>query len=328
VRRVAPIALIAVAGCGGSGGSADTTTTPTPTSPPARTATTTQQATTPKSKPQPKPRAPRTPQRSLGIGDQNATMFAAPLFRRLHVRIARRVFPWDAMRLPTERALADQWLGAAKAAGVEPFVTFGASREHPEELPTVAQFRDAFNAFRKRYPQVRVYAPWNEANHRSQPTYDHPDRAAAYYDVVHAWCPGCTVVAADVLDQAGFERWLQRFRAATKSHPQLWGLHNYSDTNRFRTRGTRAMLRTVPGDIWVTETGGVARFGRSFPFDLRRQARATAFTFRLLELSPRLRRLYLYNWTGAPPDARFDAGLTNVDGSARPAYHVVARKLQ
>jgi hypothetical protein len=232
------------------------------------------------------------------------------------------------MAIASERALADQWLAAARAAGVEPLVTFGASRVKPSSLPTVAQFRALFRAFRARYPKVHVFAPWNEANHASQPTADDPARAAAYYDAMRAECPGCTIVAADVLDQAGFERWLRRFRAATSGRPRLWGLHNYSDTNRFRTRGTRAMLRTVPGDIWVTETGGVARFGRAFPFDLRRQARAVRFTFRLLELSPRLRRLYLYNWTGAPAGARFDAGLTNADGSARPAYDVVARELR
>jgi hypothetical protein len=132
-----------------------------------------------------------------------------------------------------------------------------------------------------------------------------------------------------VLDQEGFTKYLRRFTAAVDgAPPRLWGLHNYSDTNRFRTKGTRAMLRAVDGDIWVTETGGVARFGRSFPYDLKRQARATAYTFKLLDLSPRIRRLYLYNWTGSPPGARFDAGLTNPDGSPRPAYRTLQRQLQ
>jgi hypothetical protein len=265
----------------------------------------------------------------VGIGDQAAAFFDARLFRALKVDKARRVVPWDAMTLPAERALTDQWLAGAKKAGVEPFVTFGASRVKPATLPSVEQFRAAFQAFRKRYPQVHVYAPWNEINHKSQPTADHPDRAAAYYEVVRDGCPGCTVLAADVLDQSGFPRYLKRFRAALKGPtPQLWGLHNYSDTNRFRTRGTRQMLRAVPGEIWVTETGGVARFGRSFRFDLKRQARATAYMFSLLKLSSRIRRLYLYNWTGSPPGARFDAGLTNADGSPRPAYATLKRELR
>jgi len=324
VTRAALVVLtLGLAGCGGS--SSPTTATPAPApATTAPTATTTTTATTPAHKATPR----RAPAREVGIGDQNAAMFAAPLFRRLHVPIARRVFPWDVMRIPSERALADQWLAAARAAGVEPLVTFGASRVKPATLPSVAAFRAMFRAFRARYPAVRAYAPWNEANHRSQPTADEPARAAAYYDAMRALCRGCTIVAADVLDQAGFTDWLRRFRAATSARPRLWGLHNYSDTNRFRTRGTRAMLRAVPGDVWVTETGGVARFGRAFPYDLQRQARAVRFTFRLLRLSPRLRRLYLYNWTGAPAGARFDAGLTNADGSPRPAYTAFARELR
>src|SRR5205814_1546285 len=83
----------------------------------------------------------------------------------------------------------------------------------PTTLPSAAQFRQAFLAFRKRYPDVRVYSPWNEINHKSQPTARHPGRAAAYYEVVRDNCPGCTIVAADVLDQAGFERYLARFDA-------------------------------------------------------------------------------------------------------------------
>jgi hypothetical protein len=297
-------ALVLLAGCGGGDSETTATQQPTPTT-----------------------KAPS--EKAVGIGDQGAAFFSAPLFKKLNVDKSRIVVPWDTMTTPSQRALTDQWLAAAKKAGVEPLVTFGASRVKPKVLPSVDQFRSAFAAFRKRYPDVKVYAPWNEINHKSQPTADHPARAAAYYEVVRDACKGCTVLAADVLDQAGMPRYVQRFRAAVHGPtPQLWGLHNYSDTNRFRTKGTREMLRAVPGEIWVTETGGVAKFGRSFPFDLKRQARATAYTFKLLDLSSRIRRLYLYNWTGSPPGARFDAGLTNADGSPRPAYATLTRELR
>jgi hypothetical protein len=271
---------------------------------------------------------PTAPRKLVGIADQNAAFFSAPLFRALKVEHSRRVVPWDAMSIPSERQLMDQWLTGAKSAGVEPLITFGASRRDPEKLPTVAEFRAAFDAFRARYPQVKLYAPWNEVNHRSQPTAGRPERAAAFYNVVRRNCAGCTVLAADVLDQEGFTGYLRRFLRVADGTPRLWGLHNYSDTNRFRTSGTRDMLEQVPGDIWLTETGGLAQFGRSFPLDLERQARAVAYTFKLLRLSPRIRRLYIYNWTGAPPDARFDAGLTNPDGSARPAYATLKRNLR
>jgi hypothetical protein len=36
-------------------------------------------------------------------------------------------------------------------------------------------------------------------------------------------------------------------------------------------------------------------------------------------------RLYVYEWFGAPPGARFDAGLVAPDGTPRPAFYVVRR---
>ena len=274
------------------------------------------------------PGVARAPAQVVGIGEQQPAMFSDPLFRELGIKKARRVVPWDAMYKAGERQLMDEWLAAARGAGVEPFVTFGHSREEPAVLPTVDEFAAAFAAFRDRYPEVKVYSPWNEVNHSSQPSDRNPRRAAEYYDALRERCPGCTVVAADVLDEPDVVRYLAEFKRHVKGSPRLWGLHNYSDTNRFRNRGTRQVLQAVEGEVWLTETGGIARFGRAFPYDEQRQARATEFTFRLYRSSPRITRLYLYNWTGSTPDLRFDAGLINPDGTPRPAYHVLKRMLR
>ena len=127
------------------------------------------------------------------------------------------------------------WLGAARAAGVEPFVAFNHSRERPTVLPSVPEYTRAVRAFHARWPQVHVFSAWNEINHASQPTAGNPERAAAYYAALRGVCSGCTVTAADVLDQAGMVRYVRRFEAALPgAPPRLWGLHNYSDTNRFR----------------------------------------------------------------------------------------------
>ena len=84
----------------------------------------------------------------------------------------------------------------------------------------------------------------------------------------------------------------------------IWGLHNYIDANRFRTRGTRALLRAVKGDVWFTETGGlvVRRNGSTveFPGSTRHAAKATSWVFRLAALSPRVKRVYFYHWSPAP----------------------------
>jgi len=273
------------------------------------------------------PSGEASPDLVVGIGEQQAPMFGDTRFRALGVKHARLVLAYDAVAVRFERDLADAWLAAARGAGTEPFITFGHSRVNPRKLPSVAEFRAAFRAFRERYPQVRVYAPWNEINHSSQPTADAPRRAAEYYNVVRAECDGCTVLAGDVLDQPGMVDYVKRYRRHLDGPPRIWGLHNYADANRFRESGLRALLTTVPGDVWLTETGGIVRFGRSFPHDERRAARAVGFALRLARRQDRVKRAYIYNWTGSKPTDRFDSGLIGPDGKARPAYEVLRNSI-
>jgi len=127
----------------------------------------------------------------------------------------------------------------------------------PCSAPSRAAYGAAVRRFVARFPQVRTYTTWNEANHVSQPTASRPELVAGYYGQLRAACPGCTVVAGDVLDSGAFVRWIERFRAATTPSPRLWGLHNYSDVTYGRTSGTDAMLAAVPGRLWIEETGGI-----------------------------------------------------------------------
>jgi hypothetical protein len=260
---------------------------------------------------------------AIGIGDQHVESFSQPLFKDLNFRYARLIVPWDALRRPSERARVDAWLSAAHVSQIRPLVTFEHSRANPRKLPSAGQFKREFKAFRQRYPFVKDYSPWNEINHQSQPTFRKPKAAARFYNVVRANCRGCTIVAADVLDQAGLQKYLRTFKRFANGSPRLWGLHNYSDTNRFRSRGTKALLRTVRGNIWLTETGGIVKFADVFPYSERRAARATKFMFKLARSSSRIKRLYIYSWLGEQRGARFDAGLVNPDGSARAAFQVV-----
>jgi hypothetical protein len=264
----------------------------------------------------------------IGIGDQHPQSFTQPLFQQLHFRYARLIVPWDALRRPDEVAHVDAWLSAAQASRIRPLVSFEHSRVNPRKLPSTSQYKREFKAFRKRYPFVRDYSPWNEINHQSQPTFRKPKAAAKFYNVVRSACRGCTIVAADVLDQAGLEKYLRTFKHYAHGSPRLWGLHNYSDTNRFRSRGTKALLRTVRGSIWLTETGGIVRFADALPYSQQRAARATKYMFKLARSSSRIKRLYIYSWLGEERGARFDAGLVNPDGSARSAYNVVKRQIK
>ena len=88
------------------------------------------------------------------------------------------------------------------------------------------------------------------------------------------------------------------------------------------------MLRTVPGEVWLTETGGIVKFGTDFPRSESRAASRTKYMFQLAArydsrrkgMRSKLARIYVYRFYGEPAAARFDAGLVNEDGSLRPSY--------
>jgi hypothetical protein len=277
----------------------------------------------------------------VGVADQNAAMFSQPLFNQLKVKRSRAFPPWNVALKRGPRGALDAWLDAARASRIQPLVSFSQSvgsrcPRRPCKLPTVREFTRAFRAFRKRWPFVKVISPWNEANHRSQPTFKNPKRAAQYYNVVRKYCRGCKIVAADVIDETNMERWLSVFKRYAKK-PRLWGLHNYRDTNPRRGQkfgGTRRLVRAVRGQIWLTETGGLARFvlpsgGTLFPYSLSRQNRAVKRMFKLAKrYQSRIKRLYIYNWFGQTRSNRFDAGLVNPNGTMRPAYRTVRRYLR
>ena len=71
------------------------------------------------------------------------------------------------------------------------------------------------------------------------------------------------------------------------------------------------------------------KFGRSFPCSTSRAASRLKNMFKLARTyrSSGVERAYVYNWTGAGCDARFDAGLTTPSGATRPAYTVLRQQL-
>ena len=270
---------------------------------------------------------------TVGLGEQNRETFGDENFQSLGLKRTRVVTPWNVALSPGDAAWLDDYLQAALASGIETHVSFGAA--HPSScparpcvLPTAASFDQAFQAFRARWPWVTTIGVWNEANHRSQPTFKRPDLAARYFNIVRKRCVGCRIVAADVIDEANMVRWLRTFKKVAKG-ARLFGLHNYRDSNPRRGQkygGTKLLLKTVRGKVWLTETGGIVSFvlpnGKTlFPYD---EARANVAIDRVLRFarkySSRIERLYVYHWRQDAFDNRFDAGLLNKDGLPRPAY--------
>jgi GNAT superfamily N-acetyltransferase len=270
---------------------------------------------------------------TIGIADNKPDMFVDPRFTGFGIGHARLSVGWDALSSGWQLAELDAWLGAAHAANVEPLISFGHSRTSRRTLPTPERYLYEFRRFRARYPWVRDYATWNEANHCGEPTCHRPRLVAAYYRKLRRECPDCRILAAETLDTPNMVRWVRAFRRSAGEEPRYWGLHNYIDANRRRTRGTRRMLRAVRGQVWFTETGGiVSRTNRrkvTFPESARHAATATRFLFRrLVPLSRRVTRVYIYHWNaGNPPPRTWDSALVGPTGRIRPAYRAVEQAL-
>jgi hypothetical protein len=256
----------------------------------------------------------------VGIADNKPDMFSDARFSALNIRYARIMAPYDAMHDASARTALDAWMAAAQLAGVRPLVTFDRSRRRTSYNPSAAQMAKSVKDFRKRYPFLKEFATWNEANISKR-----PETVARWWSAMRRACPTCTILGADLLDRANVGAWATRFVRAAGRTPKVWGLHNYTDANTLKTTGTRTLLRAVKGAVWFTETGGVVSrhngSGVRFPTSASHAALATRFVFSTLaRLSPRVQRVYLYHWnTGAGDGRTWDSGLIGPDDQARPA---------
>jgi hypothetical protein len=271
-------------------------------------------------------------------------MFSQPNWQALQLKRVRYIIPWDWYKDAGQNGEVADYLAKARAARQDVLLTFSAhrgcwnnnrySKAKACRAPSVAAYRSAVKRFLKAYPWIKTYAAWNEANHASQPTAKSPKRAAQYFLTLRSAAKGKTVMAADVLDQSNVVSYLRKFRRYDKGRGRVWGLHNYKDVNRFKTAGLTSVLRAVPGQVWLTETGGILTFLPNFKTSASRQAKATKYMFSLANKYDSKRRgnlskvtrLYVYRWFGEPAGARFDAGLVNRDGTARGSAYTQFKK--
>jgi hypothetical protein len=276
--------------------------------------------------------APAAHALTIGIADQQPATFQDNTFYATGIAQTRYIVPWNALSVDVPRV--DAWMQAAHAAHADVMVAFNRSwgsrcPSSPCVLPTADQYSQAVAGFLARYPWIKAITPWNEVNDQGQPTDDNPTRAAAYYQAVVKLCPTCTVLGADVIDNGTQTSWLSTFLKALPTAPRLWGLHNYVDGNYFRSTGTESVLAAVPGEIWLTETGGLVKYTgpsgtTSFPYDEARAADAESFLLSIADAHPdRITRYYHYLWRSGGTTDRFDSGLLRADGTTRPAFDVL-----
>ena len=274
----------------------------------------------------------------IGIADQKPDFLSDQAFLGLGVRHARIAVAWDALTSDWQVEQLEKWMSGARAAGISPLVTFDRSRleGRTKYLPAPAQFQASFKAFRARYPWVRDYSVWNEANEPGQPTYKRPDVMARYFRAMKVSCPTCKVLAGDLLDNKSMVKWTRGYVKALKKNkqvPRYWGLHNYVTANRLQTKQVSELLAVTKGELWLTETGGlVARRNKSkikLPQGKAHAAKVTRFILRdMVALSPRISRVYLYQWDSLSPQDSWDSGFLGPDRRARPSLNIIKQILK
>jgi len=280
---------------------------------------------------------------TVGISENQPSMFADPLFQGVGFKEARVIVGWDVALDPagSEATRLRDYLAGAQAAGVEPLVSIQHTRGDTSrcgqkknfgkglcKLPSQKAYENAMKAFFATFPTAKVISPWNEANHFTQPTSRSPSSAAKFTNTVAKLCTDCKIVVADILDQADdpaakspkftqTAKWIKSFRSALKVPRTICGIHNYSDVNRFRSTGTAAIMKSLGcKEYWLTETGGLYKFGSFWSKKTYNgcksasscQVKATKYMFSLAKKYKKVKRVYVYTWFGAVTP-RFDAGL-------------------
>ena len=269
----------------------------------------------------------------IAFSDNQTTTLLDKRFQKTGIKQVRRNVPYDEVTRGGRRlAHLDQWFAYAQAHNIEPLVSFYRSSRGKTRLPTVAGYRKYFRAFRKRYPWVKYFSTFNEANFpAAQPTGNFPKRTAQFYKVARRECSGgrCKVLTMDFrADGSEFSaRWLKTFKRHMGPGPHTWGLVAHPDVNRLSTKNTREFLRNTRGDVWAVEVGAVNYFGKFKP-SITRQTRAMRFLMtRYPRVSRRLKRMYVYHWRAAKRDI-WDSGLLNSSGGRRPAYFIFFKALR
>ena len=300
------------------------------------------------------PTAPADARSSIrvGVADQSPAMFDSPYFQQLNIRRTRYFAPADIMQDKAERLKARTFVQAARRAKVSTLLHISTADLRPKRGKVVSTSTYRRNVgrivayFRKL--GVRDFGAWNEVNHKTQETWNRVGHAASYfksmYRAVKRRCRSCAVVGLDILDQKGADRYIRSFYARLsrtwRKRLTVVGIHNYSDVNRSRSRGTKKIIDTVRRynkrtKFWFTETGALASFGRSFPYSESRQASRikNMFTYASRYKSRGVQRVYSYNFfgiengTACGSGCRFDAGLVDADGTPRPVFFSFKRKL-
>ena len=293
---------------------------------------------------------------AVGIGDNKPDMFKDPRFLALRIKNVRYDMSWDALTVTWQRQEVTAWMNAAKKAGLNVLVTIDHSdrviykkvKVHGKTkkkafsqvrvMPDTAQYINAFKAFRKKFPWVKQYVTWDETNCYCEVSFNREGQIASYYRALRSACSSCTILAAEFLDTAKqdavpMKTWVSKLDKALGFQPGYWGLNDYEDANHLVSTQTRQLLGLVRGEIWLAETGGLVNRPAvkhpGFPQNASHAAKVDSYVLNTVgSLSPRIQRVYLYEWDAKTRRDTWDSALISYNNIPRPGYKVLANTLK
>jgi hypothetical protein len=277
----------------------------------------------------------------VGFGEQNPAIFSDLRWidmKKNERHYIRYVMPWDALKYKHNRAVTDLWMDAAEYRKANVLLSFGYSvkKRRQHKMPTAKQYKAQIKAVRKRYPFIKTFQTWNEANQGLQPTFRKPKATAKLYDTLVKTCKGCTVTSPSLLLAADMKavNWARTFDRAAKKKVKIWAVHNHIDVNRNIKTGTKTFLRYTRGQVWFTETGAIWNrwIGRRKikQYNHKTAVRAIRNIFKIQKLNKRrIKRIYVYNWYGTKAKRpRWDSGLVNASGTERKTLKTLKAQMR
>ena len=251
----------------------------------------------------------------VGVGDQNAAMFDSSRWQSLKLKRTRYIVPWDWAKVDWQRAEVEYFMNRARAAKQQVLVTFSArrgcwnrarySRSTACRAPSAKAYKNSFARFDNAFPWVRTYLERGQPPVAADLPQARPGRPLLRGAAQARRQAEFKVMAADMLDTSNMAPYLRAFLRRAKGSPRLWGLHNYQDVNYRTSADTRLMLSLVPGEVWLTETGGIVKFGR-LKYSPSRAAARTKWMFTLANrydtrqrgLRSKITQLFVFRWFG------------------------------
>jgi Glycosyl hydrolase catalytic core len=268
-------------------------------------------------------------QLTVGIGDNNPSMFSQSRFAAVHPQAARVIVFWNVATMRDTKYLryARAWIADAQRAGVQPLVSFGGNGNY---IPTVAQYTAAVKAFIRDFPSVKLYTAWNEPDWIYRSLSRNPKLAAQFFNALYQVCQRCTIAAGELYRpvNGGLAAWIKSYKSALRYKPKAWALHPYDDVRTHKTSQIQTLERYIGNTpIWLTEISGLLRRGH-WPYPNQSAAAAgrdEQFLFGLPKRFHNISAIYHYQWQGTvpSPSTGWDSGLIAPNGTPRPAYNVV-----